>query len=416
MFKTRIPSKRRPGMVGRHRAAPAPWRRMLAAALCLGMWLAPAALGADSPNQESPDDGKLGGWVRMQHLEQVRRGAEDGCDQVVNVFLMFDLVPAGADTEGLKAQLALEKAQWAKSGMPQQALEKTLKLSWNSKLAWLAAGGRAGTKVKYFIQTDGCHDIGGSEYTCDAPGDTASGEITLGEQTATGYKQTASVLGLLGGGLTFNPMTPSVKLTSMSWAGTSSQPDGSDVLHQNGRSVCIHHRPSGAPPLRENFHPRGDDVGALLFELSPECNGGEPRAGAWTGGSAYTFCVQPTACFKATDATQRRQCDTTPGKFAVIPFEGNLEQRVPAPPTYGDHIIYTKISWKICDGCGQVPPPPDMHRDPCPQDMADFNLQQNRKQRDDKAADLEAQWKKYEEEMKKAQSHGAELCHAQACR
>ena len=161
---------------------------------------------------------------------------------MVNVFLMFDLVPAGADTEGLKAQLALEKAQWAKSGMPQQALEKTLKLSWNSKLAWLAAGGRAGTKVKYFIQTDGCHDIGGSEYTCDAPGDTASGEITLGEQTATGYKQTASVLGLLGGGLTFNPMTPSVKLTSMSWAGTSSQPDGSDVLHQTAGSVV--HSPS----------------------------------------------------------------------------------------------------------------------------------------------------------------------------
>ena len=107
----------------------------------------------------------------------------------------------------------------------------------------------------------------------------------------------------------------------------------------------------------------GGDVGALTFELSPDCNGGAPSP-QWTGGSAYTFCVQPTACFKATEATQRQQCVTTPGNFAVIPFEGNLEQRVPAPPTWGDHVIYTKISWKICDGCGQVPPPPDIPQGP----------------------------------------------------
>ena len=405
MFKNRIPSKSRPAMVGRHRAAPAPWRRMLAAALCLGMWLAPAALGADSPNQESPDDGKLGGWVRMQHLEQVRRGAQDGCDQVVNVFLMFDLVPSGLDLDGLKAQLAEEAARWAKSSIPTQTRAKLLKTSWDSKLAWLAAGGRAATKIKYLIETDGCHDIGGSEYTCDAPGDTASGEITLGEHTATGYKQTASLLGLLGGGLTFNPMIPSVKLTSMSWATTArSEPNGSSLLHQNGRSTCVHHPSSGGPPQEEGFLPVGGDVRSLVFELSPDCSQSAPRARGWIGDSDK-FCVQPTACFKATDATQRQQCVTTPGKFAVIPFEGNREQQYADPPSWGDYVIHSKISWKICDGCGQVPPPPDMHRDPCPQDMADFNLQQNRKQRDDKAANLEAQLKKYQEEMKKAESH-----------
>jgi len=403
MFKIRIPSKRHPGMVRCNRESPL-WRKMLAAALCLGTCLAPGALGADSPNQQSPDEGKLGGWVRMQHLEQVRRGAQDGCDQVVNVFMMFDLVSSGLDLEGLKAQLAEEAARWAKSSMPVPTRAKLLKNSWDSKLAWLAAGGRSGTKVKYFIQTDGCHDIGGSEYTCDAPADTTSGEIPLGEHTATGYKQTASVLGLLGGGLTFNPMIPSVKLTSMSWAGTPSQPSGSSLLHQNGRSRCVHHPRSGGPPQNESFLPRGGDVRSLVFELSPDCNQGAPRARGWIGDSDK-FCVQPTLCFKATDGTQRQQCAVNPDKFAAIPYEGNQELRYADPPSWGDYVIHSKISWKICDGCGQVPPPPDMHRDPCPQDMADFNLQRNRKQRDDKVANLATQWKKYEEEMKEAQSH-----------
>jgi hypothetical protein len=58
------------------------------AALWLGICLAPAALGADSSNQKSPDESQLGGWIRMQHLEQVRRGDHDGCNQVVNIFMI----------------------------------------------------------------------------------------------------------------------------------------------------------------------------------------------------------------------------------------------------------------------------------------------------------------------------------------
>jgi hypothetical protein len=318
---------------GSGHSAPTLSTRVLAA-LWLGICLAPAALGADSSNQKSPDESQLGGWIRMQHLEQVRRGDHDGCNQVVNIFMTFDLVPNGLDLEGLKTQLAAEAARMEKSNVPPLTLEKIQKLSWSTRLAWLAAGGRSATKLRYVMQTDGCHDIGGSAYTCNAPGDEASGEITFGEHTPTGFKQTTnSNHGVKGVG--FNPMDPSIRIGTYGESPSSTQGSVTTFLHQFGSNigVCISHPPAG-PPVKSTFIPLSGQAGAFDVDIvpAPACNQGDIVRAGWTGESAYPFCVSPTACFKATDETQRRQCATNPDKFEMVPFEGNQEQHYPAPP------------------------------------------------------------------------------------
>jgi hypothetical protein len=273
----------------------------------------------------------------MQHLEQVRRTEHDGCDQVTNVFMSFDLVPGGLDMEGLKAAQAEEDARLATGRpLPPQVREQ----AWNFRLATLAFGGRDATKLKYQIWTDGCHDIGGSLETCNAPGGRATGELRLGEHTPAGFKATPRPDGVTG--VTFNPMVPSLQIGASCWAG--------DNLFPNKATCFNSGRYSGGSDLKNTAY---CGLG-LVIVPAPVCNR--------SANSAWDFCVPPTTCFETTNATQRQQCATNPGKFAVLPFEGNQEHRFPAR----EGEVLTKISWKVCCGCGQAPPAPEVPPPPPP--------------------------------------------------
>lgn len=148
--------------------------RALAAALCAAVSLAPAAAGADAT--QCPVDSPLGGWVRVQHFEHQQPLPANGCEEVVNVYLTFDLVPDGPSIEWYMAHLSPQ--------LPPQIRQQMLTVT----LARQAFGGRAATKIKYWMWSDGCHDIGGKDFTCKAPGGRASGELTIGEETPTGVR------------------------------------------------------------------------------------------------------------------------------------------------------------------------------------------------------------------------------------
>ena len=347
--------------------APIPLMRALVAALWLGTGLAQAALAADQ--EMCPKDSPLGGWVRMQHLAQKRLG-DGGCDQVTNVFMTFDLVPDGPSLEQLTAHLPPQ--------LPPQVRQQLV----NGMLAARAGLGRKATKLKYKIWTDGCHDIGGDHFTCSAPGGAGSGELALGEETPTGFKP--SMQQAQGGGVSvviFNPMVPSLEIRTLSAAGES-------LLHPFGGMCVSTPRNSGAG--RSDFISYSDGFEGLGVTIEPEPN--------------CKFCTAPTACFKPTDDAQRRECVINPGKFAVLPFEGNLEHRF--SPFHDDGIVFTKVSWKLCCGCGQEPPPPDFPNKPCPDTAGiDATLATNRAKEAALTADLATLWKSYEEEMSKAQSH-----------
>jgi hypothetical protein len=354
--------------------------RALAAALWLGTALAPAARGADPSSQMCPDESPLGGWIRMQHREQDRRTDQDGCDQVTNVFMTFDLVPSGPSIEVLRAQQAAAEARMAKARpLPPQFHEQM----WNLRLAARVGQERDATKLKYWMWSDGCHDIGGSHYTCNVPGGSGFGEITLGESTPTGFILNAP---LSVHGVIFDPMGPSLRI------GTSSA-SGESLLHQE--EVCVGKAGYGGS---RGMTTLGGFSGLYVSILpEPVCNRGD--------NSARNFCVPPTACFQTTDATQRRECAIDPGKFAVLPFEGSLEKRFPTAGI-GQAIVFSKMSWKVCCGCGQAPPPPDFPSEPCPDTAKeDADLATNRAKEAAATADLAILWKSYEDEMSKAQSH-----------
>ncbi len=290
----------------------------LAAALGAGTCLAPPALGADSSSAMCPDDSPLGGWVRLQRREQVRQTGHDGCDLAVNSFMSFDLVPIGPGIEQIKAQQAAEVARLP--NLSPQAREQML----NARLAWLAAGGRAATKLRYKMWSDGCRDIGGAEFTCNGPGGRAAGELTLGEETPTGFRPFEQPQDGPVYSLAFNPMLPSLDIKTGGRAESLPQLNAKCV---SSNSVGGHLLQSGG-------------LAALSFTISPQ-----PKCDP---SNAMYFCNPPTVCFNATDATQRRECAVNPGKFAALPFEGNMENRSPAG------IVSSKISWKVCCGCGQI--------------------------------------------------------------
>jgi hypothetical protein len=303
----------------------------VAAALWLGTGLAQAAVAADSEicSKESP----LGGWVRTQILEQKRETGQNGCDQVTNAFMTFDLVASGPSIEWLMAHAGSNVSP----AMREQMLSAMLRLH--------PFGGRHATKLRYKIWSDGCHDIGGDKYTCSAPGGTASGELTLGEETPTGFKQIPQQT--RGGELyevIFTPTAPSLEIRTML--------GGASLLHQEG-SVCVGKSGYG----NSGFTPISGGFAALsvMIEPEPTCNlGGDS---AQVGDRMFMrFCTPATACFKPTDQAQIRQCAINPGKFAAIPFEGNAEHQ--SPNTFGG-LVSQKSSWKLCCGCGQEPPPPD---------------------------------------------------------
>jgi hypothetical protein len=302
--------------------APIPWTRALMAALCAVTCLASAATGADSSNSSCPDGSPLGGWVRLQRHEQLRPFAPSGCDLVVNSFMTFDLVPNGPNIEQSKADVARVP------NMSPQAREQAL----NSRLAWLAAGERSATKLKYQVWSDGCHDIGAGFYTCHAPGGRVSGEITLGQETPTGFKpiEPAAQLGLMHlYHLTFNPMLPSLQ--------TNTAGEGLPQL----RGACVNNAAGDSPG--NSFIAQSGGAAALAFKIEPQRN--------CQPGDMFVFCnALPTVCFNPTDEAQRRQCAVNPGKFAALPFEGSLEVRSPNQ----EGIVFTKISWKACCGCGQI--------------------------------------------------------------
>jgi len=302
--------------------APILLMRALAAALRLGTGLAPPALGADPQSQSCPDDSPLGGWVRLQRHEHKRFGPS-GCDLVVNSFMTFDLVPNGPNVEQIKADVARVP------NMTPQLREQVL----NRKLAWLAAGGRSATKLKYQVWSDGCHDIGAGYYTCNAPGGRASGEIALGQETPTGFKpiEPAAQLGPISlYSLTFDPMLPSLQIR------TAGRGEGLPQLS----GACVN---NAAGDSRGNsFIAVSGGLAALAFIIEPQRNCGP--------GDMLVFCNLPTVCFNPTDEAQRQLCYSNPGKFAALPFDGSLEVRSPAQ----EGVVFTKISWKVCCGCGQI--------------------------------------------------------------
>jgi len=278
----------------------------------------------------------------MQHLEQVRMNDQDGCDQVANVFMTFDLVPVGPDLEALKALQATEDARLAKGRpLPPQVREQ----AWNTRLAWLAAGGRGATHLKYKVWSDGCHDIGGVRITCNSPGGRASGEVTLGEETPTGFKVIDQRT--LGGGVStvrFNSMGPSLEIYTTS--------SGESLAHQFD-GTCVSHPSSST----SGFFPVSSGYGGLYVSIEPEpiCLGDDPKGenDAWHP----AICTPPTACFKPTDEAQRRECISNPGKFAALPFEGNGERRRSLTRDDGfdrQGLVFHKASWKVCCGCGQI--------------------------------------------------------------
>lgn len=363
--------------------APIPWTRALMAAFCAVTCLASAATGADSSNSSCPNDRPLGGWVRLQRREQMRPFAPSGCDLVVNSFMTFDLVPNGPNIEQIKALIAAFVARVP--NMTPQAREQAL----NSKLAWLAAGGRSATKLKYQVWSDGCHDIGGGFETCNAPGGRASGEITLGQETPTGFKpiEPAAQLGPVSAyGLTFNPMLPSLQIN------TAGRGEGLPLLHGG---ACF----NAGDSQGSTFIVKSGGLAALAFKIEPQRN--------CQPGDMFVFCNLPTVCFNPTDEAQRRLCYSNPVKFAALPFEGSLE--VPAYPPRSpaqEGIVSSRISWKVCCGCGQAQPPPDFPQKPCPDTAKeDADLATNRAKEAAATADLAILWKSYEDEMSKAQSH-----------
>ena len=305
------------------------WTSALAATLLLGTCLTPAASSADTSSQLCPNKSPLGGWVRLQRSEQIRRGAQDGCNLVVHSFMTFDLVPNGPNIEQIMAEQAAFVAQWPK--LSPQARQQAL----NGRLARLATGGRSATKLKYKVWSSGCHDIGGDRFTCNAPGATASNEITLGEETPTGFKpfEQRTQGGIYS--LTFNPMLPSLQIS----------PGGSDDRLPQWNAMCVSN-PRFSVRETGGLLARSGGMFALAFYIEPQANCDDPS-------NAASFCSKPTVCFKPTDEAQRRQCASDPVKFAALPFEGNMEHQSP------DHIVVSKISWNVCCGCGQLPPPPD---------------------------------------------------------
>lgn len=269
--------------------------------------------------------------------------------------------------------------------MPPQLPPQVRQQMLNGIVAAQAAGGRNATKLKYWMWSDGCHDIGGHDFSCSAPGGAGSAELTLGEKSPTGFKQ--SMQRAPGGGVSvviFNPMAPSLEIRAHSASGES-------LLHQFG-AMCVS-SPRYSTRETSGFIPDSGGFDALGVTIEPEPNC------TWSG---TEFCTAPTACFKPTDEAHRRQCAINPGKFAALPFEGNLQHRFP----HREGIVFTKVSWKVCSGCGQAPPPPDFPNQPCPDTAKeDADLATNRAKEAAATADLAILWKSYEDEMSKAQSH-----------
>ncbi len=301
--------------------APVRWTRKLAAALWLGTCLTSAVLGADSSDLSCPTDSPLGGWIRMREVDHVR-GSLGGCDQVVNIYMTFDLVNLGSLAAGMKAS----DPMLAK--LPPQIREQML----NTRLSLIAAAGRSATKLKYKMWSDGCHDIGG-ELPCSLPAARASGEFVFDRYTSIGFQSTAPA-NLSPQSVVFNPMNPSLQISTAS--------AGESFLYHTGYHCAADEGEKG-------------EASNLSFYVNiqpiPVCRPGDS--------SAWEFaCVPPTACFRTTDAGQRHQCAVNPGKFAVLPFEGTQDLHSPKEnnPNYRG-IVANKISWKICCGCGQAPPP-----------------------------------------------------------
>jgi hypothetical protein len=200
---------------GSGQPAATPLMRALAAALWLGTCLAPAALAADSSNQKCPDESPLGGWVRMQHVEHTLGWPVNGCEQVINVFLTFDLVNSGPSVEWLTAHLPPQ--------LPPQVRQQQL----NAILMWQSFPGGKATKIKYRMWSDWCHDVGGKDWTCNAPGGTASGEVLLGERTPTGFRdfELHDWRGDVGS-VAFNPLNPSLDIPAGCASGGNFLPSG----------------------------------------------------------------------------------------------------------------------------------------------------------------------------------------------
>ena len=189
-----------PQMSRRVLHAPIPWTRVLMAVLCAITHLAAAATGADSSGLSCPDGSPLGGWIRMREVDQVRRPPA-GCDQVVNIYMTFDLVSLAASDPTL-------------AKLPPQLREQML----NTWPAWIA--GRSATKLKYYMWSDGCHDIGG-RLPCSMPAAQASGEFVFDKRTPIGFQSTVVPLWLSPNRVVFNPMNPSVQIPTFAKSGQS---------------------------------------------------------------------------------------------------------------------------------------------------------------------------------------------------
>jgi hypothetical protein len=296
--------------------------------------------------------------------------------------MTFDLVPIGEDINAQKA------AQAVYAKLPPQVREKMM----NAKLAFAATGGRSATKLTYKMWSDGCHDVGIGQATCNIPGATVSGVFLFENHTPSGFTSTLDHT-LSPWSVIFNPMNPSLQISVLESANVSLLYPKLDV------GECV---PQVGPP--NTLRPYASTgLGGLYVNIEPErdpiCS--SRNASAWANS-----CVPATPCFRATDTAQRHECTVNPGKFAVIPFEGTQVHQNPHFNLYTNTTVSHDISWKICCGCGQAPPPPDVPKKSC-QDptMVNFDIEKNRKMRDIKTEQMKTLSKSYQDAMNKALSH-----------
>ena len=269
----------------------------------------PPRAGHD-PVKPCPADKPLGGWVRGRETFQY---TSDSCQYTVNTTLLFRLVPV----------------------VPA--------LPWPSVLSL----GYQAPKVDYVIQTDGCHQTR-QKY----PGEVC---------TTTPVKVSGS-LPLRGSSfahLRFEPATPGLEFLHLG----ASQSSRSECRWTNGFSrgdmkfdaLELMVKPQIPLSTYERSHAiSGSDQSRLAFSCFDASD------------APAKFCTQPTVCDNATDPKVKQDCAMHADRYAVIPFEDEVNWSGPASHDNQRGRTAVRIRWKICCGCDEAGPPPEPSEAPTP--------------------------------------------------
>ena len=367
--------------------------RVLAAALCAAVALAPAARGADAT--QCTADNPLGGLIRFQstyHFQPIGPiGGGVGCDIDTQQLLRFDMRQKGPKVtrSTIEAMLPPSLKGSARETLVQQMLNQAGK---QALLGTYYVG-----QLHYQIRRGGCAPSGGSGTITGISAGGVSGTLVLGEDSPTGFRE---VLNPAVGYMEFNAMNPELyslgSLVGLSdvKAALSSHYEATAGYAKVTCDRCLVGVP-GLPEIQPTTKPH-----------SP--NRGDPYGVTFGCPGATCFHVEPTKCAQSY-GSHPAECLANPGKYAAVPFEGKSGWRGETPPGEfygGGWYVSSEISWKICCGCGQGQPPPDFPNKPCPDTSAeDAALNLNRTKDAALIANLATLWKSYEEEMSKAQSH-----------